>query len=136
MTEQALIHIDEGKYAINVQALKKDTDEPSAMASYLSPLAIVTNQSGTVYLSIMFMDHKTIVGFQVENQAGEWTESIDQQVNEENNNRFEMFKLDRFISPLNVRVQYEIMHEGQKITGDEVLRLAFEEESLKSVEES
>lgn len=131
-----MIHIDEGKYAINVQALKKDTDEPSAMASYLSPLAIVTNQSGTVYLSIMFMDHKTIVGFQVENQAGEWTESIDQQVNEENNNRFEMFKLDRFISPLNVRVQYEIMHEGQKITGDEVLRLAFEEESLKSVEES
>lgn len=133
MSVQEVIQIDEGKYMIDVQTLKKETDEPSAMASYLSPSAIVTNQDDSLYLTVMFMDQKTIVGFQVENQTGEWVEAIDQQVNEEANSRYEMFNLDRLMSPLNVRVQYEIIHEGQKITGDEELRLAFEEESLEKL---
>ncbi len=134
MTKQSSIQIDEGKYVIEVQTLKKDADEASAMADYLSQSAIITNQDDKLYLTVMFMDHKTITGFQVKNESGEWIEAIDQQVNEETNNRFEMFELHQLTSPLSVRVQYEVMHGEQNFSGDEELRLAFDEESLENVE--
>lgn len=130
---QSIIDLDEGKYAIGVQTLQKDEDEPSAMANYLSQTAVVTNQEGVLTLSLLIQLQKTITGFQVENQAGELMDAIDVQVNDEADRRFEMFKLDQLPSILNVRVQYEIEHEGQNFKGDEPLRLSFDEESLEKL---
>ena len=70
--EKTGINIEEGKYAIGVGTLQKDTDEPSAMANYLSKIAIVTRQDDILRLSLLLQSQKTITGFQVENQAGEW----------------------------------------------------------------
>lgn len=128
------IKIEEGKYAIGVETLQKDTDEPSAMANYLSKMAIVTRQDDFLTLSLLLQSQKTIIGFQVENQAGELIEAIEQQVDDEMDRRFEMFELDHLTSIVNVRVQYEVDHEGQKFKGDEALRLQFNEESLEKLD--
>jgi heme-binding NEAT domain protein len=131
--EQSTIHIDEGKYVIDVQTLQKEKDEPSAMANYLSQSAIVTNQDGSLTLTVMIEGHETITGFQVENEAGELKEAAEIQVNEETNRRFEMFELDSLTSILYVRVQYEVDHDGRIFKGDEALRLSLDKESLEKI---
>lgn len=130
---QTVIEIEEGKYAIGVQTLQKNADEPSAMANYLSQTAIVTKQGDHLTLSLLLQGQKTITGFQVENQAGEFVEAIEKQVDEEMDRRFEMFEIDRLYSILNVRVQYELEHEGRNFKGDEELRLTFDKESLENL---
>lgn len=131
---QSIINLDEGKYAIGVQTLQKDAEEPSAMANYLSQMAIVTNQDGALTLSLLLQEQKTITGFQVENQTGELVEAIERQVDEEADRRFEMFELEHLSTILNVRVQYEIEHDGQNFKGDEALRLAFDEASIEKLD--
>lgn len=135
MTNQPAIQVDEGKYVITVKPVKMETDEPSAMANFLSESAIVTHEEGALFVTVMFMDHKVVTGFQIENGAGELIQATEEQVNEEGNTRFEMFKLDQLSPFLNVRVQYEIEHEGQQMKGDEALRLSFDEDSLERVDE-
>lgn len=132
--KQTDIDIEEGKYAIGVETLKQDIDEPSAMANYLSKMAIVTRQDNFLTLSLLLQNQKTITGFQVESQTGEWVEAIEKQVDDEMDRRFEMFELAHLTSIINVRVQYEVEHEGQSFEGDEALRLSFDEESLEKLE--
>lgn len=131
---QKTIQIKKGKYAIGVEALKKDADEPSAMANYLSKMAVVTNYDEYFTLSLLLQSQKTITGFQVENHAGEFIEASDRQIDEEMDRRFEMFELENLPANLNARVQYEIEHEGKSFKGDEILRLSFIEESLEKVD--
>lgn len=134
MTKQSMIQVGEGKYIIHVETLKLDTDEPSAMANFLAESAIVTNEEGVLYATFMFMDHKVVTGFQVKNEAGEFIQATDEQVNEEDNTRFEMFQLSQLPSLLHVKVQYEIEHDGQMMKGDEALRLSFDESSLERID--
>ncbi|MEC2158882.1 NEAT domain-containing protein [Virgibacillus halodenitrificans] len=128
-----IINVDEGTYAIKIQAMKKNEDEPSAMASFLSESAIIENQAGSLSLIITLLDAKTITGFQVKNQAGEEINAFDKRLNEEANTRDEVFKIDELTTSLGARVQYEAVYQGQKIQGDEELRLIFVEESLEKV---
>lgn len=130
----AILPIEEGKYGISLQALKKDADEPSVMANYLSQMAIVTKQDDVLTLSLLLQSQQTITGFQIEDQAGAFVEAIEKQVDEELDRRFEMFVLAQLPAILHARVQYEVEHEGKSIKGDEVLRLSFVEESLEKVE--
>lgn len=130
---QTVINIEEGKYAIGVQTLKKDENEPSAMANYLSQKAIVSKQGEFFTLSLLLQSQKTITGFQVENQAGELVEAIEKQVDEEMDRRFEMFEIEQLPAILHARVQYEVEHEGRSFKGDEVLRLSFDEQSLEKL---
>ena|SRR5699024_4645578 len=130
------INIAKGKYAIGVQTLKKDADEPSAMANYLSQVAIVTNEEDIFALSLLLQSQTTITGFQVENNQGEFMDAMEKQIDEEMDRRYEMFKLDYLPANLNVRVQYEVEHEGKSFEGDEELRLAFIEESLEKLPEN
>lgn len=132
--DQTIIHIEKGKYAIGVQALKKDADEPSAMANYLSQMAVVTKQDEFLTLSLLLQSQQTITGFQVENHAGEFMEAVDKQIDEEMDRRFEMFELKNLPTNLNVRVQYEVEHEGKSFKGDEILRLSFVEKSLEKID--
>lgn len=132
--DQSIINLEEGKYAIGVETLQKDADEPSAMANYLSKTAIVTNLEGDFTLSLLLQAQKTITGFQVENQAGELVEAIEKRVDEELDRRVEMFALDRLTSILNVRVQYELEHDGRNFKGDEALRLSFDEENIEKLD--
>lgn len=135
MTKQSTIQVGEGKYVIQVETLKKDTDEPSAMANYLSEAAILTNEGGALYATFMFKNHEVVTGFQVKNDAGEFVQATDEQVNEEDNTRFEIFQLGQLTSELHVRVQYEIEHDGQTMKGDEAFRLSFDESSLERVDD-
>lgn len=125
MSNNSVINLDQGKYVMRIQALQKDSDEPSVMADYLSESAIVTNEEGSFFLTLMLMEQQVVTGFQVENK-----EAIEKQVNEETNNRFELFELEQLSTILSVRVQYEIEYEGQEIKGDEALRLSIDEESI------
>lgn len=129
-----IISIEVGKYGIGLEALKKDADEPSAMANYLSKMAIVTKQDDLLTLSLLLQSQQTITGFQIEDQTGAFVEAIEQQVDEEMDRRFEMFALAELPAILQARVQYEVEHEGKSLKGDEMLRLSFVEESLEKVE--
>lgn len=133
MTE-TIIPLEEGKYGVRLQTLKKDADEPSAMDNYLSQMAIVTKQDELVTLSLLLQSEKIITGFQIENQAGEFVEAVEKQVDEEMERRFEMFTLTQLPAILRACVQYEVPHEGKVMKGDEVLRLSFFEDSLEKVE--
>lgn len=131
--EQTMIQLDNGKYSISLRALKIDEDEPSAMANYLSQVAIVTKQDNFLTLSLLFQSEQTITGFQVKRQDGEFVEAIEKQINEEMERRSEAFELDILPVNLHVRVQYEVEHEGKSLKGDEALRLVFAEDSLEKL---
>src|SRR5690625_7334259 len=117
--EQKEIKLDEGKFAIGVETLQKDSDEPSAMANYLSKIAIVTRQDGVLRLSLLLQSQTTITGIQAEKQAGELVEAVAKTVDDAMERRFEMIALEHLPSILNVRVQYEVDHEGQTMKGAE-----------------
>lgn len=126
--------LQEGKYVIFVDAMKKDTDEESAMAPYLGETAIVSKIDEKLYITFMLMEQEIITNFQLSN-GDEFYEAIDKQVNEELNNRYEMFQIKELTDSIVARVQYEVTYEGRKIDGDEQLRLMFDLNSLKNVEE-
>lgn len=131
-----MITLDNGKYAIQFQALKKDNDEPSVMADYLSQVAVVTKQDDFLALSLLFQSEQTITGFQIDRGDGEFVEAIEKHVDEEMERRSEAFALNTLHKHMPVRVQYEVAHEGKTFEGDEMLRLVFDEDSLKKVDES
>lgn len=129
-----MIHIEEGKYTIQLQAFKKAEDLPSAMSDYLSQVAIVTQYSDYLTLTLMFQSEQTITGFQIENEAGEFIEAVEKHVDAESERRAEAFELKALPYELPVRVQYEVEHDGRQFSGDEPLRLVFEKDSLKKLE--
>src|SRR5699024_6941745 len=77
---------------------------------------------------------QVITGLQIENHEKIFTEAIAEQVNEEKNWRYEMFELNYLPSNLNVRVQYEVEHEGKSFKGDEVLRLYFDTDNVEKID--
>lgn|SRR5690625_163065 len=125
--------LQEGKYVIFVDAMKKDTDEESAMAPYLGETAIVSKIDEKLYITFMLMEQEIITNFQLSN-GDEFYEAIDKQVNEELNNRYEMFQIKELTDSIVARVQYKVTYEGRKIDGDEQLRLVLDPHSLKNVE--
>lgn len=128
-----MIQIQEGKYAIGLQTLKKDADEPSAMANYLSQMAVVTKEDAFFTLSLLLQSQETITGFQIERDENEFVDAIERQVDTEAGRRYEMFEIQALPAILRARVQYEVTHEGKHFTGDEILRLAFKEDSLEKI---
>src|SRR5699024_11134309 len=129
-----MIEMKNGKYTIQLQALKKDEDEPSAMADYLSQVAIVTKHEDHVTLTLLFQSEKTITGFQIQQADGELIEAIEKHVDPEMERRAEAFSLPNLPASLPVRVQYEVEHEGKSFKGDEMLRLVFSHDSLEKAE--
>src|SRR5699024_4757106 len=81
--EKDTVQMENGKYTIQLQALKKDTDEPSVMADYLSQVAIVTKHDDHVTMTLLFQSEKTITGFQVQEEDGELIEAIEKHVDPE-----------------------------------------------------
>lgn len=129
-----IIQIEQGKYAIGLQALKKDADESSAMANYLSKMAVITKHDDLFTLSLLLQSQETITGFQIEDENGSFVEAIEKQVDASMDRRYEMFEVNVLPEVLRVRVQYEVEHEGKSFKGDEVLRLAFNKESLERLD--
>lgn len=125
------IQVEQGKYAIGLQTLKKDADEPSAMANYLSQMAVVTKEEDFFTLSLLLQSQKTITGFQIEDENGTFVEAIEKQVDTGMDRRYEMFTITSLPKYLRARVQYEVEHEGKSFKGDEILRLSFIEDSLE-----
>src|SRR5699024_10547971 len=113
------MNIEKGKYAIPLQALKKDEDAPSAMTDYISNYAVVTKKDNKFTLSIVLYNQQIITVLQIENHDKNFTEAIAEQVNEEKNWRYEMFELNYLPSKLKARVQYEVEYEGKSFKGDE-----------------
>lgn len=129
-----MITLDEGKYSIQFQAFKKDTDEASVMADYLSQVAVVTKQDDFLALSLLFQSEQTITGFQIDRGDGEFVEAIEKHVDKEMERRSEAFELITLGKEIPVRVQYEVAHEGKAFKGDEMFRLVFDEDSLEKVD--
>lgn len=128
------LNIDDGVYKVNVQALKLDEDSISAMANYLGESVIIGKSENICSLTVLLLDHKTITGLQVKNSTGDEIFAVEKKINEEANNRQELFRISSLTNPLIIRVQYEAEFQGGTFNGDESLRLVFDEESLKKIE--
>ena len=128
------MNLEKGKYAIPLRALKKDEDAPSAMADYLSNFAFVTKKDENLTLTLLLYNQQIITSLQIANHEEKFTEAIAKQVDEEKNWRYEMFELNNLPSNLNVRVQYEVEHEGKSFKGDEVLRLSFATDNVEKLD--
>src|SRR5690625_3395566 len=126
--------LQEGKYVIFVEAMKRDTDEKSAMAPYLGETAIVSKIEDELYITFMLTEQKIITGFQLSNDNDEFYEAIDTQVNEELDNRYEMFHIKELTNSIVARVQYEVTYEGRKIDDYEQIKLMIDLNRLKNVE--
>lgn len=131
---QENINVDEGKYAIHVKTMKKDKDEDSAMAAYLSQVAIVNNQDNLLTVALLLQKQDIIVGFQIKNKSGEYLQAKDQQINHETEQRMEAFELTSLPTVLDARVQYEVTQKDGTFKGDESLRLVFAEDSLEKID--
>src|SRR5699024_2005047 len=129
------IDLKEGKYVIQVEAMKKSEDETSAMSPYLSNNTILTKLSSQFYVTLMLNEEQTITGLQIKNKHDEYTNSIDQHIDTASNTRYEIFQLDEFQTILNARVQYKVEHDGKTFEGDEELRLVFDAQSSQNVDD-
>ncbi|HLR71462.1 MAG TPA: NEAT domain-containing protein [Pseudogracilibacillus sp.] len=129
------IDLKEGKYVIQVEAMKKSEDETSAMSPYLSNNTILTKLSSQFYVTLMLNEEQTITGLQIKNKHDEYTNSIDQHIDTASNTRYEIFQLDEFQTILNARVQYKVEHDGKTFEGDEELRLVFDAQSIQNVDD-
>src|SRR5690625_8045208 len=99
--------LQEGKYVIFVKAIKRDTDEKSAMAPYLGETAIVSKIDEKLYITFMLMEQEMITNFQL-SIGDEFYEAIDKHVDDELNNRYEMFQLKEHTDSIVARVQYNV----------------------------
>lgn len=133
--EFKIIHLNEGKYVVQVQAMKKEENELSAMAPYLSNNSIITKESGEIFVTLKILEEQIITGLQIKNDNGEYTEHINFLKDEEAKARYENFQLESFQSIHHARVQYEVNHEGEIIKGDEELRLVFDDQSVQNVDD-
>lgn len=131
--EKNSIELNEGKYVVQIQAMKIDTDEPSAMAPYLANNAIITYEKGLYFLTLMIQEEKVVTGFQIQTESGTFTPSIEQQIDNEAKVRYEIFQLDQLSTILSARVQYKVDHEGKVFEGDETLRLMLDSKTIQNV---
>lgn len=129
------IDLPVGKYVVEVSTLKKDLDEPSAMAPYLSHHCIVTKEEDKIFITFMILNEHVITGLQIKNEAGVIMESINHHVDESSKTRYEIFHFEQLNSHHEAQVQYEVDHEGEVFKGDETLRLYFNENSAQNVED-
>jgi|SRR5699024_884202 len=128
------IQLTDGKYAVNVRALKSELEEASAMSPYLGEISIVTVVKGKYYLTFMLKEEHIIKQFQLI-VDGKLIDRFDGKKNEDLNNRYEMFELRELPKTIQARVKYELTHEGQEIKGDEELRLILDEDTVQDLEE-
>src|SRR5699024_2038750 len=82
------------------------------------------------FLTLTINDHKTVTGFQVDN-AVELIQPTEEKINEAANTRAVTYELDDLLSIIDARVQYTVGTHS----GDQPLRLAFNEDSLQAVDE-
>jgi len=131
--ENATINLEQGKYIAQIQTLKKDEDESSAMAPYLSEHVIITHESGHYFITLMIQEEQVVTGFQLIKKDGELNHAIDQQIDQDTKVRYEIFQLENFRTMIPAQVQYEIDHEGSTFKGDEKLRLYINQETIQNV---
>lgn len=133
--EQSIIELKDGKYVAQVQAMKKDIDEPSAMAPYLANNVIITCREGTYFLTLMIQEEEIVTGFQIQTNDNTFAPSIEQQVDDQQSVRYEIFQVERLLTILPARVQYKVNHECNIFEGDEALRLLVDLETIQNVED-
>lgn len=115
------------EHIIEFRAMHAEEDKDSAMARYLNYQAKLISKNGKVYVTLTIKDHKTVTGFQIENN-GELVNPIKQRVDDENNTREATYELNQLLDTMKARVQYQV---GQH-SGDQPLRLVFNTETITS----
>ncbi|GIN92387.1 hypothetical protein J22TS1_34380 [Siminovitchia terrae] len=118
------IHLEDGNYTIDLEALHAKEDKPSGMARYIDQTASLAIKGGKTLLTLTLTDHKTVTGFQVEGK-----QPVKEEVDEVKNMRAVTYELDELTTMMNAQVQYTAGAHN----GDQPLRLAFNEDSVSEV---
>src|SRR5690625_540909 len=119
--DDGALDLEEGKYTIEFDALKEDSDDASAMANYLDDTVILEIIEKGIFLTIFAEEEVTKLEIEGE---GPIEESI-------NNDKKEMiFKLDEFHSIINAYVEYKAPYQGGFFEGEADFRLSFDIENL------
>src|SRR5690625_3318633 len=115
--------------------MKRSSNEESAMTPYLANNSIITIEPGQLFVTLMIKEEKIVTGFQFKNNYGELIHSINQQIDDSANIRYEIFQLDELYTIMEAQVQYKIEHNAQLFEGDEALRLFFNPDSIQNVDD-
>lgn len=129
-----LIELNNGKYVVKVDSLKKLERVASAMAPYLGETCIVTKEDEKVFITLVIKEQQVVTHLQLLTDNEKWIDAIDKQIDNATNSRYEIFELGELYGEITARVIYEINHNGRLFKGDEQFRLSFDETSIQNVE--
>src|SRR5699024_2949418 len=121
--------LDKGHYKINTSYLKTNSDEKSAMGSYLDNTAFLSVKNGKVNVTITVDEDETITKLQIDGKY-----ATEKKV--DGDKRYETFVLDKLPSTINAYVEYQAAFQGSTFKGKADFDISFDKESLKDAKAS
>src|SRR5699024_10758931 len=121
--------LDKGHYTINASYLKTNSDENSAMGSYLDNAAFLSVKDGKVYVTITVNEDETVTKLQIDDKN-----ATEKKV--DGDKRYETFVLDKLPSTINAYVEYQAPFQGSTFKGEAGFDISFDKESLKEAKAS
>src|SRR5699024_765428 len=121
--------LDKGHYTINTSYLKTNSDEKSAMGSYLDNTAFLSVKNGKVNVTITVDEDETVTKLQIDGKN-----ATEKKV--DGDKRYETFVLDKLPSTINAYVEYQAAFQGSTFKGKADFDISFDKESLKDAKAS
>ena len=121
--------LDKGHYTINASYLKTNSDEKSAMGSYLDNSAFLSVENGKVNVTITVDEDETVTKLQIDGKN-----ATEKKV--DGDKRYETFVLEKLPSTINAYVEYQAPFQGSIFKGDADFDISFDKASLKDAKAS
>lgn len=121
-------NIDDGDYAIEFAALHEKEDKASSMSRYIQAPASLTVKDGKNTIEFVLTNNEQITAFKIE-EEGTYVDADVVSVDEEANIRTVAFEVSDFSTLLNANVEVHVA--AQNYTGNHIIRLSFDEESIQ-----
>ncbi len=122
--------LKDGEYTVNFEVLHETEDKASSMGRYIAAPADLQVKDGKNTVVIKLTNNEQIKQFQVE-KDGEFVDSTVVATDEEANTRTVSFEVADLGKIMNAKVQ--VFVEAQNYTGNHVVRLSFDADSVKKV---
>ena len=122
--------VKDGTYTIDFKALHEKEDKDSSMARYIDAAAALTVKDGKNLVALTLTNNEQITAFQVE-QDGKYVDATVVSTDEKANTRVVSFEVANLATIINSKVT--VFVPAQNYTGNHVVRLAFDQKSIKAV---
>jgi heme-binding NEAT domain protein len=122
--------IKDGDYTIAFKSLHETEDKESSMGRYMVAPASLTVKDGNKLVSVTLTNNEQITAFQIDKE-GSFIDATVISTDKDANTRVVAFEVADLSALLNAKVQVYVA--AQNYTGNHVIRLSFDQESIKSL---